>query len=71
MMNEGQMPCAFSFAFNLSFIIPHSSISLHRLIGLRVLLRGFFGFQLGELLLGLHVAGLIAERGEPRVKRRL
>lgn len=37
---------------------------LHRLIRLR-LLCGFFSFQLGELLFGLYVAGLIAERSQP------
>ena len=39
-------------------------IDLHRLIRLR-LLCGFFSFQLGELLFGLHVAGLISERSQP------
>jgi hypothetical protein len=29
------------------------------------LLCGFFSFQLGELLFGLYVAGLIAERSQP------
>src|SRR5688500_16149536 len=44
---------------------------LHRLLGRRGLLRGALGLELGELLLGLHVAGLGAQRREPRVERRV
>jgi hypothetical protein len=44
---------------------PAFTTALHRLIALSALLGGLFGLHFGELLLGLHVAGLIPECGQP------
>ena len=41
---------------------------LHTLVGLRGLLCSFLRFQLRELLFGLNIAGLIAERCQPGIE---
>jgi hypothetical protein len=46
---------------------PETKNELHRLVRLR-LLCCFLGFQLGQLLFGLHFAGLIPKGRQPRIE---
>src|SRR5512139_1619159 len=50
---------------------PGPVAASHRLLALRRLLRGLLGLELGQLLAGLRLAHLAADRLQPRVERRL